>query len=65
VSTIHSDRLLFNDFKSLSLAEAEAVSIMDRVDSKFLFNEVLLNQILNAVVDDYNVLEVECRRINN
>ncbi len=54
---------LINNMESISLREMDRVSLMDRVDTKFYFNEEYLAPILNSIKQHYHVLEIEGVRI--
>jgi len=55
---------LFN-FKSISLKEMNAVSLMKRTDTKYTINIKSLDQILSDLQKEYQVLEIKNRRIMN
>lgn len=44
---------------AISLKEMDRVSLMDRVDTKFYFNEEYLAPVLKSIQQNYNVLEIE------
>ncbi|QDU54751.1 polyphosphate polymerase domain-containing protein [Aeoliella mucimassa] len=46
-------------FTPTSLSEIDSVSLMNRIDTKYVSNEVLLAQLLEMVRADYKVLEVD------
>lgn len=50
-------------FKSISLEDMDSVKLMDRVDTKYVLNKDLLPSILNKIVNNYQVLEIEGKRI--
>ncbi|MEY4876822.1 MAG: hypothetical protein RL708_1971 [Bacteroidota bacterium] len=52
-----------NDLQPLSLAELDAVSLLDRQDTKYTFNVKFLPEFLAAAKNNYKVLEIENRRI--
>ena len=45
-------------FESISLEEMDSVSLMKRVDTKFVFNRSLLEEIFPLLVDQYKLLYV-------
>lgn len=47
----------------ISLKDMDRVSLMNRVDTKFYFNEDLLAPILMSIKEHYQVLEIEGKRI--
>ncbi|MBK9176974.1 MAG: polyphosphate polymerase domain-containing protein [Flavobacteriales bacterium] len=50
---------LINGFASISLAEMDGVKLQDRVDTKYVFAEERLPELLTALAFHYRVLEVE------
>lgn len=52
-----------NMFSSISLEEMNSVALMKRTDTKFVLKESQLLSVLNAVKDDYKVLEIKTDRI--
>ena len=56
---------MLTDFKSISLNEMDRVLFLTRFDSKYFINTDLLQQILEAVKDDYFVLETAGKRIQS
>lgn len=55
---------ILNAFQPISLAEMDGVQLMNRTDTKFMFNNATLLEILPALVNQYRVLEVEHVRLN-
>ncbi|QCX00047.1 polyphosphate polymerase domain-containing protein [Aggregatimonas sangjinii] len=49
---------ILNSFDSVDLKEINAVSLMDRVDTKFIFHMNELEDILGRANDDYSVLQI-------
>lgn len=49
-------------FAPITLAEMDSVSLLNRVDTKFLLSEATLAAILPSLASDYRVLEIEGRR---
>lgn len=43
----------------ITLSEMESVKLMNRVDSKYMFNSQALIEILNACINDYSVVMIE------
>jgi hypothetical protein len=60
------DRFLqvLNSLDPISLSEMDAVKLLDRTDTKFLFHRSKLEQVLNGVKDHYRVLEINNVRNN-
>ncbi|TXD52693.1 MULTISPECIES: polyphosphate polymerase domain-containing protein [unclassified Polaribacter] len=54
-----------NSFKGISLEEMNTVSLMKRTDTKYIININYLVEILDDLKEDYQVLEIEDRRIMN
>ncbi len=50
------------EFKPISLVETKQVSLMDRVDTKFIFHRSALKGILRQALDHYRILEIETQR---
>lgn len=50
---------LLEEFDAISLAELEAVKLLDRMDTKFVFRVELLPEILHKLAKQYRVLEIE------
>lgn len=48
-------------FSSISLAELESVSLLRRIDTKFLLPQARLNEFLGPLVCDYRLLTIEER----
>lgn len=48
---------------SISLTEMDDVSLMKRTDTKFVIHENQLISVLDAVKDEYNILEIDGKRI--
>jgi hypothetical protein len=57
-SNLHLDK-----FSSLSLSELDQVALLDRMDTKFIFNIELLNNFLDRLSANYSILEIDGRRI--
>jgi hypothetical protein len=54
-----------NSFESISLEGMDEVSLMKRTDTKYTININSLDQILNDLKEDYQVLEIQDKRIMN
>ena len=52
-------------FKAVSLSDIKSVSLMDRVDVKFVFRRLKLSQLLEELANFYNVLEVDGVKIQS
>jgi hypothetical protein len=50
------------NFNPVSLAEMDAVKLMNRMDTKFMFNAARLPAILENLQKDYRILEINGRR---
>jgi hypothetical protein len=50
-------------FESISLNEMDEVKLLNRTDTKFVFNASLLPSILSAIKNDYKILEINNTRI--
>lgn len=50
---------VLSKFESISLAEMDGVKLQDRVDTKYVFGQVDLPEVLSAMQADYRILEVE------
>jgi len=55
---------ILNDFQPIDLKEMDSVKLMNRTDTKFIFNISQYQKIMNEIKDDYRVLEVEGKRIS-
>lgn len=55
------DRL--KQFNSVSLNEIDEVKLMNRIDRKYWFHISLLDKLLEAVVQDYDILEINEKRL--
>ena len=55
---------IFNLFESITLQEMDSVKLMDRTDTKFVFNIDDLPSVLNEAREHYRILEVEGNRIS-
>lgn len=55
---------ILNTFEGINLSEMDQVSLMDRVDSKYVFHFTKLLAFLEELKKDYKVLEVNSNRIS-
>jgi len=46
-----------NNFKEISLNDIKKIILLDRIDKKYIFNIVLLPQLLNKVKENYFILQ--------
>ena len=58
------DKLL-NEFIPISLKEMDSVSLQDRLDTKFMFNEALLPELLQQMKSRYFVIEINEKRYSH
>lgn len=56
---------VLNDFESISLQEMDAVKMMNRFDSKFFLTRNVLLNVLEAIKEDYYVLEISDTRVQS
>jgi hypothetical protein len=56
---------ILNGFETITLKEMDSVKLQDRVDTKFMFRESLLPQVLKDMTRDYRILEVSGYRYSN
>ena len=50
---------LLNDLQTISLDELDKVKLLDRMDTKFVFNQIQLPQILEKIKPVYRILEIK------
>jgi hypothetical protein len=55
---------ILNQYEPISLNEMDAVKLMDRTDTKFVFHQSHLENILSKLKQDFRVLSVEDKRIS-
>lgn len=60
----YSLEILENSFQPITLKEMDSVKLMNRTDSKYVFEVARLNEILDALKDQYRVLEVSGTRVS-
>lgn len=56
---------ILNQYEAISLPELLNAKLMNRVDTKFLIHLSDLPEILSALCEEYNILEVNEQRISN
>ena len=56
-------REIINEFESTTLKEMDNVKLMNRTDTKFIFNIEKLGEILRQAIINYKVLEINNERI--
>ncbi|MFA4851165.1 MAG: polyphosphate polymerase domain-containing protein [Bacteroidales bacterium] len=56
---------ILNSFEPIYLEEMDAVKLMDRQDTKFIFKIDVLPAILNEAKQYYRILEIENKRVQN
>lgn len=52
-----------DEFQSVGLADLERVSLLNRIDTKYVFNSALLPETLDEIRDGYNILEIGTNRL--
>lgn len=57
------DRFNLLNFDKTTLAEMNSVSLMKRVDTKFILKESQLLEVLSKLYDDYKILEINQERL--
>lgn len=57
------NRINLDKFQPVSLEEMDAVSLMKRVDTKFIFNIKILPQLIENIHKEYRVLEINKNRV--
>ena len=50
---------LINNFETISLDQLDKVKLLDRQDTKFVFNQAQLPSILEKIKPFYKILEIE------
>lgn len=50
-------------FDAISLGQIKNISLMDRIDTKFVFPRQLLQRVIHQLSDFYNILEIKDNRI--
>ena len=54
---------LLNDFQTVSLEELDNLKLLDRQDTKFVFNQIHLPLILDKIKPFYRILEINNERV--
>ena len=57
------DNLNLSSFDKISLDEMNGVSLMKRVDTKFILSESQLLKVFSKIQKDYKVLEIDNERL--
>ena len=57
------DRFNLRNFDKITLAEMNSVSLMKRVDTKFILKESQLLEVLSKLYEDYKILEIDQERL--
>lgn len=57
------DRFNLLNFDKITLAEMNSVSLMKRVDTKFILKESQLLEVLSKLYEDYKILEIDQERL--
>lgn len=52
-------------FNNITLFEMDKVSLMKRVDTKFIFNSDLLDQLLPKIINNYLILDIDHHRLQS
>lgn len=55
---------ILNSFQPISLEQMDNVKLMDRTDTKYVFHNRLLPEILQALQHDYKVLDINGNRVS-
>lgn len=55
---------ILNSFETITLAEMDSVKLMDRTDTKFVFNSSELSTILNQLQPHYKILEINGNKVS-
>lgn len=55
---------ILDEFDPITLKEMDGVKLMNRTDTKFVFNISNFNNIMKEISDHYRVLEVEGKRLS-
>ncbi len=56
---------LLSNFNSISLSDASSVSLLNRIDRKFVFKKDRLSNLLDLLVEHYDVLDVNGVQLQN
>ena len=60
---MHNLLEILPNFNSTSLDQMDKVKLMNRTDTKFIFNISQLQQILNTAIEKYDILEINGERL--
>jgi hypothetical protein len=55
---------ILEDFQPIALKEMDSVKLMNRTDTKFIFNISHFSTVMREVMDHYRVLEIDGKRIS-
>lgn len=55
---------ILKHFEPITLKEMDSVKLMNRTDTKFIFNMSQFDTVMNEILKDYRVLEVEGKRLS-
>ena len=55
---------ILSQFQPISLSDMDAVQLLNRTDTKFVFAQAILPAILEALKEDYRILEIDGIRTN-
>ena len=62
---IHKIQEILSEFESISLKQMDSVKLMDRTDTKFTFTLIDLLQILPNLLNEYQALEIEGKKMSS
>lgn len=54
---------VINQFSPVSLQEMDSVKLMNRIDTKFIFNKNILSDILSELLSNYRILSIHEHRV--
>lgn len=63
VQVVDPFKQLIASFNSISLAEMDAVTLMNRVDTKYIINNSQLSDLLNMALKHYRIVEINEKRV--
>jgi len=55
---------ILNTFEPVSLKEIDSVKLMDRTDTKFVFNRSKIPEVLSLITEFYKVLQIDGKKIS-
>jgi hypothetical protein len=64
ISSLEETLPVLKQFESITLKEMDSVKLMNRTDTKFIFNMSQFDEIMNEIAKSYRVLEVEGKRLS-